>query len=196
MLKKKLISLLFFCFLFFAESLKACQCPLTSLSLDECAKYEIIFRGRVIKNTTCNSKPGESVFEIKELFKGKVHAQFTVLYDCNTECASSFNEGEEWIIYTNYKQVDNARMDWCSRSRKYFKNEKEDFYSVTYGNNYDDELLFLRKNLGTYKVMEQKTEEMPGHRNIIPSMSQLIITLFISLAVVVLFLYLFNKYFR
>lgn len=192
---KHIIAFIIF-FILSVQNTYACQCPLTVLSLDECSKYEIIFRGRVIKNTTCDSKPGEAIFEIKELFKGKVFAEFSVLYDCGTECASTFNVGEEWIIYTNYKQVDKARMDWCSRSRKFFKNEKEDFYAVTYGNSYDDELVFLRKQLGIYKVMEKKTEDMQGHRNIIPSMSQLIITLIISLAVVVLFLYLFNKFFR
>lgn len=187
----------FFC-LFFLQALvtKACQCPLTALSLDECNKYQIIFRGKVISNTTCNNKPGEVTFDIIELYRGKIRQQFKVVYECNEECSSTFNAGEEWIIYTNYRQIDNAKMNWCSRSRKFFKNEKEDFYTVTYGNTYEDELVFLRKNLGTYKVLENHLEADAGPRNIIPSKTQIIITLFVSLAVVVLFLQLFNKYFK
>lgn len=194
--KPIIVFLLFYILLIHSGITLACQCPLTSLSRDECNKYEIIFRGRVIRNTPCSSGSGEAVFEIKELFKGQVFAEFIVLYACNTECASSFNPGEEWIIYTNYKQVDKAKMDWCSRSRKRIKNEKEDYYSVTYGNNYEDELVFLRKELGTFKVIEKKQENLQGHRNLLPNTRQLIITLFVSLAVVVLFLYLFNKYFK
>lgn len=174
----------------------ACQCPLTTLSIQECDKYDVIFRGKIISNSGCVNKNGEAVFEIIELYKGRVNATFKVLFECEVECAQSFNVGEEWIIYTNYKQADNAKMDWCSRSRKYIKNEKEDFYAVTYGNDYDDELKFLRDNLGTYKVMKNREENQAGKRNIIPSKTQLIITLFISLAVVILFLQLFKKFFK
>lgn len=196
-MKLKLIILFFSYFVFHNSNLVvACQCPLTTLSTTECDKYQIIFRGKVISNITCGDKKGETVFEILELYKGKIHATFKVMYDCDEECSSTFNAGEEWIIYSNYKQVDNAMLDWCSRSRKFFKNDKLDFYTETYGNTYDQELVFLRKNLGTYKVMADREENAAGKRNIIPSKIQLIITLFISLGVVVLFLYLFNKFFK
>jgi len=184
-------------FLFFnVNSSIACTCPLTTLSLAECDKYQIIFRGKVVSHTTCTDKPGETVFQILDLFKGKVHEKFKVLYHCNEPCSSTFNPGEEWIIYTNYKQVDNARLDWCSRSRKFIKNFKEDYYAQTYGNSYDEEVAFLRKNLGTYKVMEDREENAAGKRNILPSKTQFIVTLFISMAVVILFIQLFKKYFK
>lgn len=193
----KLILLLLPYFVFFnSNSGMACQCPLTALSVNECDKYQIIFRGRVINHTNCSDKPGETIFQILELYKGKVHEKFKVLYHCNEPCASTFNPGEEWIIYTNYKQVDNAMLDWCSRSRRYIKNFKEDYYAQTYGNSYDEELVFLRKNLGTYRVMEDREENAAGKRNIIPSKTQLIVTLFISMAVVILFIQLFKKYFK
>lgn len=194
---KSPIFLLISCFIILNWSFAlACQCPLTTLSKEECNKYDIIFRGKVKSNSTCVDKNGEAAFEILELYKGRVNVTFKVLYECEVECAQVFNAGEEWIIYTNYKQADKAKMDWCSRSRKYFKHEKEDFYTATYGNNYDDELTFLRKNLGTYKVMKEREENQAGKRNIIPSQTQLIITLFISLAVVILFLQLFKKFFK
>lgn len=195
-IKSYIISLLFFLLLLNSTSAIACQCPITVLSLEECNKYDIIFRGKITSNSGCVDKKGEAVFEIIELYKGRINAAFPVIFTCEIECAQAFNVGEEWIIYTNYKQADKGVMDWCSRSRKFFKNEKEDFYSVTYGNSYDDELEFLRKNLGTYKTMKAREENQAGKRNIIPSKTQLIITLFISLAVVILFLQLFKKYFK
>lgn len=164
--------------------------------MDEANKYEIIFRGRVKSKTDCLDKKGEALFEILELYRGRVNATFKVIYDCDVECAQTFNAGEEWIIYTKYKQADNAKMDWCSRSRRHIKNEKEDFYAVTYGNTYDEELTFLRDNLGTYKVMDNREENAAGKRNIIPSRTQLIITLFVSLAVVVLFIQLFKRFLK
>ncbi len=182
--------------LFNTSYIEACQCPITNLSKQECDKYDVIFRGKIIKNSGCINKNGEAVFEILELYKGRINATFKVLFECEVECAQAFNIGEEWIIYTNYKQADNAKMDWCSRSRKFIKNAKEDFYAVTYGNDYDDELKFLRETLGTYKVMKDREENQAGKRNIIPSKTQLIITLFISLAVVILFLQLFKKFFK
>jgi len=174
----------------------ACQCPLTTLSLDECNKYDVVYRGKIVSVNPCNNNSSEAIFEILELYKGRVNAKFKVLFDCKVECVQEFNPGEEWIIYSNYKQADNAKMDWCSRSRKLIKNEKEDFYAVTYGNSYDEELDFLRKNLGTYKTMRDREENQAGKRNIIPSRTQLIITLFISLAVVILFLQLFKRFFK
>lgn len=195
-IKSYILSILFFLFILNSASVFACQCPITVMSLEECNKYEIIFRGRITINSGCTDKKGEAVFEIIELYKGRVNATFPVIFPCEVECAQAFNAGEEWIIYTNYKQADKGIMDWCSRSRKYFKNDKEDFYAVTYGNSYDDELEFLRKNLGTYKTMKAREENQAGKRNIIPSKTQLIITLFISLAVVIVFLQIFKKYFK
>ena len=86
-------------------------------------------------------------------------------------------------------------MDWCSRSRKFFKNEKEDFYTVTYGNDYYDELKFLRQKLGLHRLRKEvsnATEE----RNLIPTKAQTIIMLFVSLGAIFLFYWLFKKYFK
>jgi hypothetical protein len=182
-------------FIFNSSFLISCQCPFTSLSLDECNKYQLIFRGKVISSAGCIDKKGEAVFEVLELYKGNTPVSFNVLYDCGDECSQSFIAGEEWIIYTNYKQISNAKMDWCSRSRKHFKNEKEDYYTVNYGNSYDEELNFLRSKLGTHKFLKQN----PGaneERNIRPSTTQNIILVLISIGAVVLFYYLFNKFMK
>jgi hypothetical protein len=173
----------------------ACTCPPTELSLRECEKYEIIFRGKVISVKDCDSKFGEALFEVEELYKGNATKEFKVLFECAGECVQEFNSGDEWIIYSRYKQIDNAIMDWCSRSRKYFKIAAQDFYLINYGNDYEDELKFLRENFGNHRLLaKSKTED--HERNKRPSTSQTLTLLLSSIAAVVLFYYLFNKFFR
>src|SRR4051812_3392127 len=104
---------------------RACQCPITTLGLAECDKYEIIFKGRIDSVVNCNNNFGVAYFEVNELYKGNATKIFKVLFECDVECAMKFNVGEEWVIYSRYKQIDNAMMDWCSRSRKYFKIDKQ-----------------------------------------------------------------------
>jgi len=185
-----------FCFVFLSgNSLMACQCPLTKLSMDECAKYEIIFKGRILRVVDCDHKFGEAIFEVEELYKGNATKEFKVLFECGVECAQKFNPGEEWIIYSRYKQIDNAKMDWCSRSRKFFKVDKEDFYTVTYGNDYYDELKFLREKLGVHRLLVEHKSQI-AERNQRPDTNQMIIILVLSIVSLVVFYYLFNKFFR
>ncbi len=176
-------------------TLNACQCPLTTLGNEECNKYELIFKGKIISVKNCEGKYGEAIFEIEELYKGNAAKQFKVLFECEIECAQQFNTGEEWIVYTRYKQIDNALMDWCSRSRKYFKNEKEDFYAVTYGNDYFDELKFLREKLGLHRLLADTKNAAQG-RNKMPTSNQTIVILIASIVFLLLFYWLFNKWYR
>jgi hypothetical protein len=177
------------------EFARACECPLTELSRAECDKYEIIFKGKILSVAPCDNKFGVAVFEVEELYKGNATKQFKVLFDCNVECAQQFNEGEEWVIYSRYKQIDKAIMDWCSRSRKFFKNDKEDFYTATYGNDYFDELKFLRQNLHLHRLRVE-TNNAAEERNLIPSKTQTLLMLLVSLTAIFLFYWLFKKYFK
>jgi hypothetical protein len=189
-------SFIFFLFLFFIKnSSSACQCPTTNLSLKECDNYEIIFKGKILSVVNCDHKFGEAIFKVEELYKGNATEEFKVLFECHEECAQKFTAGDEWVIYSRYKQIDNAKMDWCSRSRKFFKIESEDFYTVNYGNDYYDEVKFLQENLGIHRVMVEHKSQI-DNRNARPDTKQLIIILLTSLVVIVLFYYLFNKFFR
>src|SRR6185312_821074 len=87
-------SILAFVFCFSVISNKACDCPLTSLGLEECDKYDIIFKGKIISVVNCDHKFGEAMFEIEELYKGTVSKKFKVLFECGVECAMQFNVGE------------------------------------------------------------------------------------------------------
>ena len=191
----KKFSYTFLILFFIVQHSPACQCPNTTLSLQECNKYEIIFKGKIISVRDCNNNFGEAVFEVEELYKGNATKQFKVLFECGGSCDMKFLAGEEWVIYSKYKQLKNAMMDWCSRSRKYFKNEKLDFYTVNYGNDYFTELKFLRENLGLHRVVVEKVQASEN-RNIRPSSTQMVITLLVSLVVMILFFWLFNKYFK
>lgn len=188
--------ILFFLFVFFRiYELNACQCPTSTLSLEECEKYEIIFAGTVESVKTCENKYGEVVFTVLELYKGNIKEKFTILYDCADPCAQAFRPGEEWIIYTRFKQVSNGVMEWCSRSRKYFTIAKQDFYTVNLGNDYDTEIGFLREKLGEHHPVSEK-KQAPNHRNEKPSLTQMIVILIVSMTCVVLFYWLFGKYFH
>lgn len=180
---------------FSINEVTACQCPLTTLSRAECDKYEVIFRGKILSVKPCEDNFGEAVFEISELYKGLVTKNFKVLFECGVECSGDFAPGQEWIIYSNYKQVNNVKMDWCSRSRKYFKIDKEDYYKETYGNDYDDEVSFLRTNLGQHRFLSDK-KMSSENRNKRPNKTETIIILVCSLAVVIAFYWLFNKFFK
>jgi hypothetical protein len=86
-------------------------------------------------------------------------------------------------------------MDWCSRSRKFFKNEKEDFYTVTYGNDYYDEVKFLREKLGNHRFLQGDLNR-DENRNVIPKINQTIVLVLCSLLAIVLFYWAFNKFFK
>jgi hypothetical protein len=193
-MKKGHIFLLFIIF-FICSSAKACQCPVTTLSLEECGKYEVIFRGKIDSVRNCNNNLGEAFFVIEDLYKGNATKHFKILFECGGPCDMTFNVGEEWIIYSRYKQITNAKMDWCSRSRKWFRIEKQDFYTVNYGNTYEEEVNFLKTKLGLHRLISESKNATEG-RNIRPTATQTIIILICSLGSVFLFYWLFNRYYR
>jgi hypothetical protein len=86
-------------------------------------------------------------------------------------------------------------MDWCSRSRKYFRIEKLDYYTATYGNDYYDEVKFLREKLGNHRLLADQ-KNMDVERNMLPSKTEFVVILICSLLAIILFYWLFNKFFR
>ncbi len=186
---------LFFSGILVPSQISACQCPVTVFSKAECNKYEVIFRGKVLSVAACDNKPGVAVFEVEDLYTGSLTNKFTMLFNCNDECASPFQPGEEWIIYTRYKQLNNGFMDWCSRSRKFIGNAKEDFYITTSGCTYDSEIKYLQDSLGLHRLMKEQPTAAQ-HRNQLPSMTQSIIILLCSIGFIIAFYYFFNKFFK
>ncbi len=174
---------------------EACQCPTSQLNSAELQKYEIIFKGTVLNVKPCGTGFGEAYFRVEELFKGNAIDSFPVLFDCFEDCAVDFKEGQEWLIFSRYKQIGNAKIDWCSRSRKYFKHEKEDFYKSTLGSDYFDDLKYLRETLGHHRLLKEQNNAA-GSRNKLPDERQRIVILLVSIAAIVVFYLLFRKFFR
>lgn len=160
----------------------------------EIAKYEIIFKGS-IKSIKLDKVRSEAIFTISELYKGVIAQDFKVLFNDEDPCKLQLRVGDEWIIYTTYYQVDKAKLDFCSRSRYYIKNIKEDFFLETTGISYDEELRYLQSNLGLHKLLKENPNKVEN-RNIIPNSNQLIIYLLVSIAGVVIFYILINKLFK
>ena len=172
----------------------ACQCPITSLTDKETNKYDIIFKGK-IKSIKLNNKNSEAIFEVDELYKGLLAQDFKILFNDADLCKIELRAGDEWIIYTNYHQIDNATLDFCSRSRKFFKNNKEDFFAETIGISYDEELRYLQTTLGLHKLMKENPNRVEN-RNILPTSNQTIIMVICSLLALIAFYWLFNKFFK
>lgn len=190
----KFVIRLFFLFLSLSpQRVQACQCPISILSREECGHYEIIFRGKVLEVKSCGDKPGVATLEVLELYKGNSEKKFKLLFNCTDPCFYQFQSGEEWIIYSRYKQVNTGLMDYCSRSRRYFRNNKEDYYISTQGNTYEEELAFLRKELGLHRLLESK-EQVNYGRNEIPNTTQVLIYMLSSILALVLFYFLFRRF--
>jgi hypothetical protein len=188
-------AVVFACRLFSQAEVRACECPPAELSAKETDRYTIIFKGMVSEVKECGDRPGEATFEVDELYKGEIPARFVIQFDCDGPCAKGFSAGDEWIIYTRYLQVSVARMDWCSHSRKYFRNEKEDYYAVNFGVGYFEEADFLRKSLGLHRTLSDRPTVDAG-RNLRPDTGQSVIILLTSIAAIVLFYWLFRRLFK
>lgn len=173
---------------------KACQCPLTSLTTAELAKYDIIFSGK-IKSISLKGVRSEAVFTVYELYKGLVVTNFTLLFDNEDDCKLELRAGDDWIVYANYYQIDNAKLDFCSRSRKFIKDAKEDFFEATTGVTYGEEINFLQKKLGLHKPLKENPNKVEN-RNILPNTNQMIIGFVCSLLGMILFYWIFNRFFK
>jgi hypothetical protein len=169
----------------------ACQCPLTQLNVTELNKYDIIFKGK-INALKINGANSEAIFTIEELYKGMVAQNFKVIFNNDDVCKLELRNGDDWIIYTKYHQIDNAKLDFCSRSRVYIKNIKEDFFAVNTGVSYDEELKYLQKNLGLHKLLKNNPNKVEN-RNIIPTNNQFIIILLCSMLGLIFFIWLVGK---
>lgn len=187
-------TIIIFIFILASKLSFACQCPLTQLNAQELSKYEIIFKGN-IKSIKLNKENSEAIFTVTELYKGILAQDFKIIFNDADVCKLELRAGDEWIIYSNYQQIDNAKLDFCSRSRKYIKNINEDFFAETTGISYDQELRYLQENLGLHKLLKENPN-LVENRNIIPTTNQFIIMLLCSIVGVLVFYFIVNKIFK
>ncbi len=183
--------------LLLARQAWSCQCPpLPKLNLNYCETYELIFKGVLTKLGNCKDV-NKAHFKLNELYKGISPEEIDVYYDCSSDCAMSFSEGEEWIIYANYAQLGKPKTNFCSRSRKYIANENK--LQTEYVNtdiSFDQEKEFLTSNFGLHHFLKSNTNAELSHQNIKPGSLMSIVLILASIATFVLFYYLFNKYMK
>jgi len=156
-----------------------CSCPAIPFDSLVPTNYEIIFCGKVIRVLPLNENLKKVIFSVEELYKGMVTREWEVLYNPEDPCAVQFQVNDEWILFLNYYQKNNSKMDWCSPCRKYYKNKMDDPFRLISGWEYDDVKFFLKRKLGIKQVTEMPVQAAKG-RNIIPDRMQMLLIIAIS----------------
>jgi hypothetical protein len=126
---------------------------------------------------------------------GQLIIYLKVIFNNDYVCKLELRKGDDCIIYSNYNQIDNAKLDFCSRSRLYIKNIKEDFFAVNTGISYDEELKYLQTNLGLHKLLKNNPNKTEN-RNKLPTNNQFIIILLCSMAGLIFFIWLVGKFLK
>lgn len=151
--------LLFLVFVLFAKHLDACDCPpLTPISKELSAEYDVIFQGKVDSIVPCSTQGiGTAYFTIQQLYKGAAEQHVAVDFDCTSACMMSFQKGEEWLIYGIYLRFDLITVNLCSHSRKKVTDGTIDFYEASAGRTYDAETEFLKTTFGEQPFKKHET---------------------------------------
>ena len=178
--------------------INACDCPPTpKLDKTYTDGYAFIFKGGVKSVTQCNDGIAKAHFVLQELYKGKSTKEIDVYFDCGKDCPMSFNAGETWIIYSNYAQVGKPDVSLCSRSRKLVDNEiriQTDFVPTDYS--FEQEAEWLRTSLGLQGFLKENDSSMLSHRNELPSRSNALLLIGISLGGLLLLYFVFKKFIK
>ena len=187
---------LLFSFIFFILIIRisfACDCPpIGKVSKEQFDLYEVIFEGRVDSvSQNC------SWFEIITLNKGSSLQKVKLFFDDSTDCRMSFAKDEIWIIYSNYVKFSELAVNFCSRSRKKPRNGSADLFTVSNQNTYDEELTYLKQNLGVKPVKEEREQDGFPERELIRPKGWTVIWLFIaSLLFFIVFYFISKRIFR
>ncbi|MBL7892575.1 MAG: hypothetical protein JNL63_08090 [Bacteroidia bacterium] len=174
----------------------SCDCPpVTKLSTESIKQFDAIFKGRV--DSVAIDEDRDNVwFTLKDVFKGNLSETTAVYYNNATSCGMKMNAGEEWLIYAEYVSFGKLEVNVCSRSRKYFPDEANDYYVATNGIRYIDELDFLKTNFGTKPFAEKDpAKAIQIQRELIhPSQKQMVYWLIASLIGFFVIYYLFKRF--
>ena len=191
---KKNIFLFLFLNLFYC--IHACECPpVPKLDKNYTESYKLIFKGAVKSVTPCNDEIAKAHFLLQELYKGQSPKEIDVYFDCGVDCEMNFSAGQTWIIYGNYAQMGKPDVNFCSRSRKLVDNEVKlytDYIPSDYS--FEQEAEWLRSNLGLQAFLEENNNALLSHRNELPSKSNALLLVGLSLVGLLLLYFLFNKF--
>ncbi|CAN5182028.1 hypothetical protein BH09BAC5_BH09BAC5_20830 [soil metagenome] len=190
---KRFFPLLIFLFPFLPT--EACDCKSLPLSLDAIKSDELIFIGDVIAISGCD-KTAKATFEVKELFRGKCFKNTIVEFDCSSDCQMSFAPGQTWIIYSKYKKYGEVEVNFCGFSRMKMKNANEDYNTIVHGMSFEDEVIWLKKNLGDKEINSKDFAQEQHHENIHPNGMQTLYYLFAGFLGLVVFYLLGRKFLK
>ncbi len=185
------ILIFFFSFLF-SQVVFACECEaLQTISLEECGRYDVIFEGTIDTLFTCAENQGKAVFTINNLYKGKFLSTVEVNYECGTSCDFYFAKGATWIIYGDLNNAQEVSAQFCSHTRRMPTAQEQDVYAVTSGLTFLEENNLLQSLFG--KASNKNGVLQPRRYE---KVNPVLIPVFlgVSLAVVLLGLWLFKKY--
>lgn len=169
------------CFLFPVSSFPQCNCKEETLDEAYIQKHQLIFRGKTLA-VSKGEDYSKVIFSIEKLFKGIAPKKMDIYFYAKNECSLKFNTGEEWLIYSNYKQATKPFVEYCSRSRKNVINTNKNidrmYIKADYG--FDEENEWLEKKLGLKNFVTPVSENDSLHSNIIPSFWQRIVLILVS----------------
>lgn len=190
--------IIFSSFFFLSVFTYACDCPpIPDLSRDVLKQYDVIFKGKV--DSIVRNKTGACAwFSIDELYHGNSARTVAVYFEDLNSCRLEFARTDEWLMYTQYLSFGKLKVNFCSRSRKYFTTVADDFYQINNRMSYKDEIDFLSTNVGVQQLMEQLPSEgiQTERENIHPSQMQVLIWLIASVMGFLGIYFLVTKYLK
>jgi hypothetical protein len=181
--------------LLLSPALFACKCAMPPFSEETVKPYEFVFYGKVVAVSGCD-KTAKVKFTIIELFRGKSFETTELEFDCASDCQMSFSPGEEWLIYSNYENYGQARVELCSFSRKKIDGETGDYNAFNNGMSFADEKKWLEEKLGVQKLNEKDMIDRPHHENARPEGMNVVWTMLIGFAILGVFYFVVRKFIR
>ena len=175
-----------------------CDCDRTKSDFSDryIQSKQLILRGKTLAVTKGVDYDRVTV-SISHLFKGVATRQQDIYFESKSDCSLSFQAGEDWLIYADYKQG-KALVQYCSRSRKNVinTNKNVDLMYIKSELSVDEECDKLNALCGLQPFSNPVSEGADAHSNIIPNgMQRIVLMLFSLLGFVVIYLML-NKSFK
>jgi hypothetical protein len=175
----------------------ACECaPNLPVSKEIAKSYTVIFKGRVDSVSLCNNDGlAITYFTINELYKGAVQQNIKIYFDCSSPCMMSFNKNDEWIVYANYMRFNQLTILLCSHSRKFIEDLKQDYYAVSAGRTFEEEVTFLQHTLSTQPFIKEKEniQDVLQPHNLQPSGQNKIFLLIVSISAMIIIYFISRK---
>ncbi|MFM7021794.1 MAG: hypothetical protein ACKOXB_02365 [Flavobacteriales bacterium] len=189
----KHLRILFFILLAGIFNAEACECPeLHPLTLADCGRYEVIFEGRIDSIAPGNDDNDTiAYFTINKLFKGNFLTIVPLHFDGEADCPLYFQKGETWIIYAEKNNAQEARVEFCSRTRKMPAAGEDDMFLYNSVYTYNKELQMLAEFFPDGEKASEGGLQPRKYEKVDPVMIPLLMG--ISLAFIIVGLYFFRK---